>query len=229
MLLAGHEFDVQDWREELPTQFDPAVIEVPDENAPGGIASVLRSSEFDGCSSSAEVRKVASYLVPTLSGLIAVRRKGARPVGPGRTVYEFPADGSVRRHMSIEPQPGEIRLRGSAVLLRHCGERVEEPKPSCTQWLANRVSGDLREALHFYNRADNWFDLFKSLEAVQHHVGGRDKLKEFGFTREELSSLGASPQHVRHYKSTANPPRLLTLEQARDLMRRILEAVLSGL
>jgi hypothetical protein len=231
--LRGHSFDLEDWEDDLKPPFDPSVVALPNQNTPDVLIRVLQSTSFEACTSPSDVREIAVPLVRTLSGLIGVRR-GAMPVTIG-TVLEFRADGSWNSYAFIEGAHlvGRSKARGVGVVV--IGGVPQEPAPptaSYAQSLIEDLSDDLRSALRYYDMADNWYDLYKSYEAVLSHLNPRndaramDKLKKLGFTHQELKGLKGSPQHYRHHKTDA--PLVFNLNEAKALTRRILDAVLQS-
>ena len=78
-------------------------------------------------------------------------------------------------------------------------------------------------------RADNWFDLFKLLEVIQTAVGSRENIWKLGWaTRGEITRFAMTANHVRHAKKP-RPAHALHLDQAQDLMRRVLTRWLDSL
>ena len=100
------------------------------------------------------------------------------------------------------------------------------------------VSGDLRSRLHaalleaklthvadaleHFSRSHDWFDLYKTLEVLEDDLGRRDVIWQSGWaTRAEVTDLVLTANYYRHARAK-RPPNMLTIEQARELMRRVL-------
>lgn len=232
--LEGHSFDLEDWEDDLKPPFDPTVIGLPDPGNSDARVRILQSTTFESCASASEVREAAIPLVRTLSGLIGVRRD-ANPVTVGN-VIEFFNDGSWNRHAfadgALIEGRSKVRATGASVV---DGVPIEPaaPSPSYAQSLLDSLSDNMRAALQYYDRADNWHDLYKAYEAVLSHLHPRsdtkakEKLKSLGFTDRELTGLSGSPQHFRHHKTRA--PLIFNFAEAKALTRRIIDAVLQSI
>lgn len=231
--LKGHLFDLEDWEADLRPPFDPSVVVLPDMIKPDTRMWILQSDSFDGCTSASDVREIAISLVRTLSGMIGVRRS-AMSVTLGN-VIEFRADGSLGSHAFAEGAQfvGRAKTRGVGVaVIDGVVQKPDPPTASYAQSMIHGLSDDLRAALRYYDMADNWYDLYKSYEAVLSHLNPRnearakDKLKKLGFTHDELKGLKGSAQHHRHHKTDASND--FTFPEAKALTRRIIDAVLQS-
>ena len=89
-----------------------------------------------------------------------------------KSIVEILPDGTRRRHSFIEARGGDIRSKGRLVgiVLGSDGQPEAAPplEPSSAQrWLSIAAEDDLlADALTYFARGDNWFDIFKALECL---------------------------------------------------------------
>src|SRR5262245_16200709 len=145
VVLEGHDFDLEDWKDSLSAPFDPVVetTEIPDGSGGRVRAYLLKAAAFVTCRRPREVRERAIPLVRVLNGLIAHSR--SRPV-TFSTVVEQVDDGSYRRHAYIALEGLEFRLRGSAITMTVSG-LSKAPEPSSVQKALEVATGDVLAAL----------------------------------------------------------------------------------
>jgi len=223
--------DLKDWGEDLPPPFDSSVAVLSDKDNPTVHVRVLRSTSFDTCTSAFDVRAIAIPLVRTLSGLIGVRRE-AMPVAFDGLI-QLMDDGSWKRYTLGEANQMMRSPKTRATASVGGDNSSSAPAtPSYAQLTIQGLSDDLRAALSYYDMADNWYDLYKSYEAVLSHLNPRnearakDKLQKLGLTYHELRGLKGSAQHHRHHETDA--PNDFTFHEAKALTRRIIDAVLQS-
>jgi hypothetical protein len=102
----------------------------------------------------------------------------------------------------------------------------DPPSPWPDRFAAAASNPDLAEALEVLGKPDTvwWSDLYWVFEIISDAVGGERKIyHELGWaTKTELKSFTASAQKARHARSTAVPPRELSLAEAHDFVNRLM-------
>lgn len=221
--LDGHDFDLKDWKAFLPAPFDPHVemVDLPDATGGTTKAYLLKARGFDPCTTTQEVREVAIPMMRILNALAAVY-SGTSLVRFDTVVQVMP-DGTFRRHLSIQASGGMMRMRGSAVVVA-TGSRSFTPQETFVQKANTAATGDLRAALEHFERADNWHDLYKAFEAIEDHVGDRDKMRMLGVTRRDINDFALSAQLARHHRPNGVPSRVLTLSEGREFVAKLIRA-----
>jgi hypothetical protein len=89
------------------------------------------------------------------------------------------------------------------------------------------VSGDLVDALEHFDRADNWYDLYKAWEAVSQFAGGRKKINVDDLSNKMINDLGETINHYRHHRSKSSPK--MGFVEARALVGRMIAQLCSVL
>ena len=134
-------------------------------------------------------------------------------------------------HVFMEPRGGELRLKGRAVgvVLGSDGKPKPAPPPEPSnpqRWLSIAAEDDLlADALTYFARGDDWFDIFKALECLFLRFGGGEK--------EFLDLDWADAGEITRLKRTANferharrkfvpPPRPMGRTEARDLLAKLM-------
>lgn len=222
--LEGHDFDLEDWEAALKPPFDPWIVRANSTFA-------LRSSAFDVASSATEVRDRAFVLLALLNGALAAIHN-ARIVRFGG-VLEFLSDGSNRRTVFVEGRAeGRSKARASAVVLGPDGQ--EKPPPLQRQsdvqlWLQIAdTDAKLSDALTYFSRSDNWFDIYKALECLIFRFGGGKKafLREdwTPVTPDEIEILWTTANNERHasYRNKPNPSPM-PRERAQELLGTLIK------
>jgi hypothetical protein len=229
-VVQGEPSDLQGWTDNLKEPFDPWV------EIHGG-EMVLRSALLDGLATANEVRDRALAYIDRINGAMALWQQ-AGPLRFGGRVIQFTADG--KQHPTFFPASASAELRGSG------GMRVEvtpigtggkpvsppPPQPSEVQRWAAIAEGDdlLDDGLIYFGKADDWFDIYKSLECLIERFGG-------GKERAFLDLKWEPEAEVKTLKQTANwwrharrlfdpPPNPATLKDARVLLGRLLQRAL---
>ncbi|MGY8635728.1 hypothetical protein RAD15_24980 [Bradyrhizobium sp. 14AA] len=228
--LRGHEFDLQDWCDELKLPYDPW-IEVR------GGDTILRSSSFDGLAEADEVRSRAVAHIDRLNAAMFVMRR-SRPIQLG-DVVEFAADGKLHRTVFLEGRiDGRSRVHGAAVRITGPDGKPAPPPPpepsEVQNWAAIADTDDyLEDALIYFGRVsapDNphpptfWFDIYKALESLMDRSGGEARFLALAWApREDVKQLKQTASWARHARRKFKKPSPATGEQdAKDLMARLL-------
>jgi hypothetical protein len=221
--LNGPEADQKAWRELLKPPFDPFVEEVKGER---GDYLALRSSAFDGMTTSEEVHRAAKQLFSTLNVAMS-KNTDTDPVTNG-SVIEFVPDGQPRRHHYVEAEGITMRLRvGIAEMtVRDAQGNVIEPSPapSRTQlWIrAAALEPEIGNALRYLQGKPGWSELYKAHEAIRNMPnGGISKNEIERFTR--TANAGE-----RHHPNDRNKPhkRPMELWEARALITQWVSAAI---
>lgn len=214
--IIGDDFDVFDWEAALKPPFDPAVFKLSD-----GMA-VLRSAEFTDLGDASEVRERAKPMIARLNGALALHAH-ALPLRFGRVVQ---IDSLGRRHMTVFGEVGLVlgrcRATGHGVTLDRDGNPVPPPPPEPSKpqtWIAAAMTHDeVADLLDHLGRADNWYDIYKTIELAERLVGGEAKL---------LKLLGTEAAAFKNMRSTANfyrharahrPSKLTNLHDAKSML-----------
>jgi hypothetical protein len=107
------------------------------------------------------------------------------------------------------------------------GSEPAPPEPSNPQrWLAIAAENELlADALTYFGRSDDWFDIYKALECLELKFGGEGKVLALG---------GASASKIKLLKHTANyskrharlmfdpPSHPMERAEARDLLAKLI-------
>lgn len=228
--LKGHEFDLQDWQDELKPPFSPHVRLLPKRTPDDRDALVFVSDEFKTCGTPEEVRAIATPLIRRMSGLLAAQRN-SKPV-TFDTVVKIRSDGAFSRHIFVELEPAEFRIRVHPVTMVAGTDSlgpgdgvVPAPAPSDAQRGLNPASGDLADALEHFDRADNWYDLYKALEAVIKFAGGRENIKVDGLSINMIKDLKETINYYRHHRPKSSPK--MDFREARALVGQMINALLA--
>ncbi len=186
--LNGHEADQKAWLIFLKPPFDPFVEEVKDER---GDYLALRSSAFDGMTTSENVHRAAKQLFDTLN-VVMSKNADADPVTNG-AVVEFVPDARPRRHHYLEAEGITLRLRfGIAEMtVKDAQGNLIEPKPAPSRaqlWMrAVALESEIGSALRYLQHKPGWFELYKAYEAVKRMPNG-----------------GISDSEIKRFTQTAN-------------------------
>ena len=231
-VVRGDPLDLRIWADELKEHFEPWV-------ETHGNDTVLRSASFDGLKSAAEVPEHAIVCIDRLNGLLALTRD-ARPLRFDGAVIRFDADGQL--HHTLLAGCGEYSIRGAGArfTMRGADGVPVPPAPSqeseVQKWTKLADNDEwLEDALIYFGRAINWFDIYKALECIMKRFGGKHKLVTFDWVdASEVDRLTRTANWFRHAKLANVPhPDPMKLPEARlfvgQLLRRALaEAASSG-
>jgi hypothetical protein len=224
--LNGPEEDQKAWRMLLKPPFEPFVEEVKDER---GDYLALRSSAFDGITTSEEVHRTAKQLFSTLNVAMS-KNVDTDPVTNG-AVIEFVPDGQPRRHHYLEAEGMTIRLRvGIAEMtLKDAQGNVIEPPPAPSRvqlWVrAAALEPEIGSALRYLEGKPGWFELYKAYEAVE-------KMPNGGISKSEITRFTQTANAgERHHPNNKKKPhkRPMELWEARALITRWISAAIDDI
>jgi hypothetical protein len=198
-VLQGKATDLEDWAYVLKEGFDPWV-EVHEEK------TVLRSASLDTLETANDVRDRAEVMIERLNGAVALSQ-GAGPIRFGGVV-EFAPDG--RLHQTIFAELYEnlnnVKLRATATVMGPDGQPVAPLPPQATEVQSGATIVEnhplLEDALIYFGRASDWFDIYKTLECLILQFGGK-KNGEARF----LALEWAPKREIERLKQSANWPR----------------------
>jgi hypothetical protein len=186
--LNGSEADQKAWLILLKPPFDPFVEEVKDER---GDYLALRSSAFDGMTTSEEVHRAAKQLFNTLN-VVMSKNADTDPVNNG-AVIEFVPDAQPRRHNSLEAEGITMRSRvGIAEMtVKDAQGNVIKPTPAPSRaqlWMrAAALEPEIGSALRYLQDKPSWPELYKAYEAIK-----------------EMPNGGISNGDIKRFTQTAN-------------------------
>ena len=226
VVLGGDAFDLEAWREALKQPFDPWVMETDD-------GLILRSRLLDPAATASEAYERAKALMEQVNGVLGVS-PGAQLVRLGGIV-EILSDGTRRRHdvfaqFNITDAPDRIR---AAVIVRGPDGKPKPPPPGPSnpqRWLSIAASDDLlADALTYFARGDDWFDIYKALECLILRFGGGKKKAFQAFLdldwadEDEIELLKWTANSNRHARLKFDPPPSpMERTKARDLLARLM-------
>jgi hypothetical protein len=223
--LNGPEEDQKAWRMLLKPPFEPFVEEVKDER---GDYLALRSSAFDGITTSEEVHRTAKQLFSTLNVAMS-KNVDTDPVTNG-AVIEFVPDGQPRRHHYLEAEGMTIRLRGriAEMTLKDAQGNVIEPPPAPSRvqlWVrAAALEPEIGSALRYLEGKPDLFELYKAHEAVKKFPNG-------GISGKEIKRFTQTANAGRHHPNNKKKPhkRPMELWEARALITRWISAAIDDI
>jgi hypothetical protein len=226
--LEGDEVDLEDWRLSLGEPFDPSAFKLSSGE------TVLRSADFDGLTEAEEVRERALVLIGRLNGALKLWND-ARPV---RFAGVYQIDGQGKQHTYIFAEMaafelGRCVMRATATVLGPDGQPIPPPPPRPSQpqsWnqLA-QLNDDVSDLLDHFGRADNWYDIYKTIEFAEHLVGSEQRLwATLDADGKAGKRLKASANYYRHAKAY-RPHNLLSLGEGKSILAVMIRKVLSAL
>lgn len=224
-ILQGKKIDLDDWCHSLTKSFDPIAKELPNGE------KVMCSRDFDDLHDAEAVRGRALLLIARMNGAMRVWN-GTEPVSFGGVLR---VDEAGKEHRTIFAEGLTIEgsravLRATAQILAADGQPLPPapPTPSNPQaWntLANSYDG-LSDLLDQLGRADNWYDIYKTLEIAAHIMGGKRGLRLLLNERVgEYRDLEQTANFYRHARGAGLPQNPPTLRQAKPLLNWIVSEV----
>jgi hypothetical protein len=225
-VILGEPTDLEDWAHVLQEPFDPWV-------ETHGAQTVLRSASLDELASAVEVRDRAIAQIERLNGAVSLSQ-GAKPLRFGGAI-QFASDG--KQHTTIFAEMGAMesrdKLRATAIVIGRGGTPVppSPPQPSEVQRWAMAIENDdlLDDALVYFGRATDWFDIYKTLECLIIRFGPGESafLKLNWAPAAEIERLKRTANSARHAKHQFAPPKNpMTLKEAQSLLAQLLRRAL---
>lgn len=221
LLLKGHEADLQEWRRAFGPVSDPFV-----EDGEHGL--VLWSAQLQSASSTLEVWEDCASLLRQINSVM-MHAANCRRVERD-CIIERGTDGSLRRHVVIQPIGFELRaILGIPTLQLFDSEGnlipPPPPKPSNEQlWLRAAAESDqLAELLTYAFERESWFEVYKAIEVMENILGGERHLVEFaGEHGPNVKALKRNANFHRHATGNGErPTKLMTLNDANLLLSEL--------
>mgnify|MGYP001546321454 CR=1 FL=1 len=224
--LAGSDFDLSDWREELKEPFDPYVELISRDN---DRLNVLWSKEFVNLETADEVRQRAIGLIHQLNGIMYLQRR-CQPLvfgGSARLV-----DGKVLVDHFVELPSATIRMRGNAIMVQIVRDGVVQPPPppvkSTAQTLLETAGGDdvVADIFGYISSAIDWYDLYKVIELCESKLGGEHSLGiAVGGKAKPWKAAKTTANFFRHARAY-RPETLMPFGEAKDVVLSIVRLIL---
>ena len=222
-IVKGDKFDLEDWADTLKPPFDPWIEIV-------GARTVLRSSSLDELTSGELVQDRAIAYIDRLNGAFAISHK-AKPLS-FEGIAEFTADGQ-HRFFTFAVCVMEVRSKARAVgqAIGPDGQPIiSPPQASEVQCWSQYADRDelLDDALIFYGKSDNWFNIYNALECLSNRVGGETPFLDLGWElKTEIKRLKQTANWGRHAKGKFAPPaNPMPMKDARELLGRLIRRAL---
>lgn len=174
---------------------------------------VLRTRRWDLATEPMQVSAVAQSDFDMLrSCLDVVDGCGRLMVG---TVFEFNTDDAVinqTRDTTIQ-----VRVRKST-------SKRASPEEFRSVLNACQNDSDIRDAMEELKSQSSWFDIYKSIEALESKFGGEsDLLSEFSAQKNEIKATKRTANSVRHVEGKFSPVKSpVEIEQAKTLVKKLI-------
>ena len=225
--LIGDKFDLDDFQLLLARPFDPWMENYLTDD---GSKSLLRSASWAKLTEAADVFRDANRMIERLNGEALLIYNDARPVKLGQTI-RFGPDG--RREPIIFAATGHLRVTLGRVRARvtavTCGPTQEPQELRMQKWFREAEMDDTRAELFTHlNRADNWYDVYKSMELTKRLAGGSLRAT-LGSDLEEWKRVWWTANCNRHAPDPVKYPLPIPpveLEEARDFILKVIPRVL---
>ena len=206
-MLAGDPLDRDDWQEALKQQSDPLHPWVTETEA----RLILRSRLLDNEATANTAYERAKELIHEVNGAMrAIRQTGIVRLDG---VAEVLSDGRCRP-VAIEQMVSAVRIREGfvATLLGADGKPKPDPAPRPSEvqrWLSIAAEDDLlADALTYFARGDDWFDVYKALECLEMRFGGRRSFAASVGPTTARSSSSSGPQTQDDMQERSSTRRL---------------------
>lgn len=221
-ILAGEETDIEDWIELLKQPFDPWVEK-------SGKDLIFRSDKFNNIHDPNEARAAVAQEIALLNGAITLYCKSSPVVM--QNLIEFDENGQYRRHAfgQLNAILARTKLKAVAFVV---GPDVKvpqgvQPSPSTVQLLSENRSAniDIVDAITYFGRADNWFDLYKCIECIKSTGLLNNVIIDDNIcSKTTFDNTNRTANYHRHAR--ADPPKKpVPFLEARETIRRVLERV----
>lgn len=224
--LHGPDEDRKVWLILLKPPFDPFVEEVKDER---GDYLVLRSSAFDGMTTSQDVHRAAKQLFDTLN-VVMSKNADTDPVTNG-VVVEFVPEAQPRRHYYLEAEGAITCWRGgiAGITVKDAQGKLIEPTPVPSRaqlWMrAVALEPEIGSALRYLQHMPSWFELYKAYEAVKNMPNGGILDSEI---RRFTQTANAGERHHPNEKIKPHK-RPMELWEARSLLTQWVSAAIEDI
>lgn len=225
-LLDGEAVDLADWCDSLNAPFDPVAFKFADGRV------VLRSKDFEGLTGAEAIRARALVLISRINGALALWN-GTRTVRFGGILR---VDGDGRQHITVYAEMaaiemGRCAMRATAVVLGPNGKPLPPPPPQPSQLqIWNEIADendDVSDLLDQFGRADNWYDIYKTIEIAAYIAGGKHRLwKVLQAEVKACKALVQTANFYRHARGVDRPQEPVSLADAKPLLAWIVRTLL---
>lgn len=218
-VVHGNPADLQWWADQLKPDLDGPWVETH------GSETLLRSPSFTELATEDDVRDRAVALIARLNGGFAL----AQQAGPVRfaAVVKIDANGVLHQTVFVEGSTYELTGQSVALVL---GAGVGGGPSVVQRWSAIADNEELlNDALIYFGRATNWFDVYKAVECLEARVGGESKLMALGWASEKKIELLKRTANcaARHRRGKYEPPASpMSIKDARALLGQLLQRAL---
>ena len=227
IVLAGDDADLRSLSESF-ADGDPAILERDGEY-------LFCWSVLDRLSDATRVKANADEQIARLSGIASLLLGAIEPIKVAQVIL-ISDDGSRDIHVSPDPVGWAFRASVPTVQIGRADATKEiRPADPGSAWLAAaKTSDDVARVLRLsVGREHDWVELYRILEIVKASVGrNRTTITDAGWvTKRQLARFRrtanspdpkAAGDAARHgHSKDPPPPRPMTLNDARDLIRRV--------
>jgi hypothetical protein len=144
-----------------------------------------------------------------------------------------------KAHETVFAEAGHIELRGgkvraTAVVIGQNGKPVppSPAQPSEVQRWAMAAENDewLDDALVYFGRATNWFDIYKTLECLIGHFRSESEFLKLNWApADDIKLLKRTANWARHAKRNVDrPTKPMALQEAQTLLAHLLRRALDS-
>ncbi len=227
-VLAGDEFDLDDWRGALQKPFDPWI---EPQVAHGRPVLLLRSARLSSASNLEDACEIAKLLITYLNGIFridpnarTVTFAGIAEIGGGSGVVQVIS-------ASVAVSVGRVRVVATAAT----GNPQTPTASKAQRWSALAATDQIVADMLLHNsRGSNWYDLFKTFEGVRALCGSGVPLQKryWAPSSSELSRFTQTANRYRHastHSSAGGSLVAMPLDEASKLVGRMVDGVLSDL
>lgn len=229
--LQGAEDDLLAWEDVLAPPFSPWVERYT--NQSGQLIRLFRDERLLDAETAREVYDATEAAVARLNGLLAAV-EGTRPVSVGSGMrFE---GGRPVSHV-LFPQPGVYTLRVGRVRITAGAAKPTGPSQAQRLLALSYPGGPEQSAradiiadlCDHLGRAENWYDVYKTLELAIMLCGGEDALFDLPFAKAARAAIiKQNANFHRHAPGRFRPPKkVIALEEAARGVQLIAVGVLS--
>ena len=224
-LLAGDAFDLDDWQDALKHPFDPWVTKAE-------ARLILHSSRLNGEATLNTAYERAKTLMNEVNGAMlarygtwAVRLDGIAEIFSAGTHQP-----QVIGELGVMERPDKVKIgdRLVADVFGSDGKPKPDPAPwpsDPQRWLSIAAEDDLlADALIYFARCDDWFDVYKALECLEKRFGGEEKFLTLGWAAKgKIKLLKQTANSARHARKKFAPPtHPMERAEARALLAQLM-------
>lgn len=229
--LTGDPLDLNDFRGFLASPFNPWIEDFWTDD---GLKTILRSVDWANLTEASDVVRDARRILNRLNGEALLLHSDAKPLSLGQ-VMRFGPDGKREPILfaataQFQVTLGRVRFRATATTGKP--EVPNTPRESLIQkWFREAEADDVRADLFDHiRRADNWYDVYKSMELARRLVGGSQALSvALGPDQKEWNRIWQTANCYRHAPDPATyplPNPAVDLEPAREFVLKVIPRLL---